>query len=50
MQRRGSRLKSPLDFDTEIYNRIEKMFSGLHVEAKEGDINSSLWKPKINAS
>jgi hypothetical protein len=26
------------------------LFSGLHVEAKEGDINSSLWKPKINAS
>ena len=31
-------------------NRIENLFSGLHVEAKEGDINSSLWKPKINAS
>ena len=30
-------------------NLIEKKFSGLHVEAKDGGINSSLWKPKINA-
>ena len=30
--------------------RSKNLFSGLHVEAKEGDINSSLWKPKINAS
>ena len=47
---RGSRPESPLKGRYENYLVWSKnVFSGVHVEAKDGGINSSLWKPKINA-
>ncbi len=46
---RGSRPEGPLKGRYEKYLVWStNLFSGVHVEAKDGGINSSLWKPKIN--